>query len=246
MSRHFLSSDSATGPVESRLLNRLNTEDLDLLAPLFEVMSAASGKVLYEPGDNVDYTYFPCGSTMASFRVIFDNGDSVETALVGREGAVGGIVSQGKLPAFSRAVVQQPGPLIRVPTSRLEEAKLKSPSVRNLFARYSDCLLCQIFQATACNAAHTLEQRAAKWLLAALDHTNGTQVPLTQEQLAGMLGVGRSYINRVMRTWKSDNILEWRRGILTINDAKALRERECGCNAAVREHFDTVLNGVYP
>lgn len=245
MARHLMSAEN-TGTFESRLLNRLSAEDLSLLSPMFEVWAAEAGKVLYDPGDPVDFTYFPCGETMASYRVIFANGESVETALIGREGAVGGIVSQGKLPAFARAVVQQPGPLIRIPTARLEEAKLKSPSIRNLFARYADCLLSQVFQATACNAAHTLEQRAAKWLLSALDHTNGAEVPLTQEQLASMLGVGRSYINRVMRSWKTTGVLEWRRGILTINDVNGLRSRACSCNDTVRAHFDTVLAGVYP
>ena len=246
MNRHFVRVDPSSSPLESLLLDRLSAADLELMTPMFEVWSAESGNVLFEPGDPVDATYFPCKSTMASLRVIFEDGESVETALIGREGAVGGIVSQGHLPAFTRAIIQQPGPLIRIQTSKLEEAKQQSTSIRNLFARYSDCLLSQVFQATACNAAHSLEQRAAKWLLSALDHTTGSEVPLTQEQLAGMLGVGRSYVNRVMRSWKHGGILEWRRGTLTIKNISALRERECACNRAVKEHFDTVLNGVYP
>src|SRR5512135_3597750 len=81
-----------------------------------------------------------------------EDGRDVEATLVGREGAVGGIVSQGYLPAYSRIVVKFGGPFVRLPIGKLEMAKLQSPSLRDVFARYADCLLAQIFQSTACNA----------------------------------------------------------------------------------------------
>lgn len=232
--------------VENHLLGKLQAPDLDLLFPLAEAWSPPAGHVLLEPGDTVDYSYFPCGPTLVSFRVVFADGASIETALVGREGAVGGIVSQGTLPAFTRAIVQHPGPLIRIQTARLEEAKLRSSTIRHLLARYADCLLAQVFQATACNAVHSIEQRMAKWLLEAVARTGEERVPLTQEQLAGMLGVGRSYINRLVANWKHRGLLRWHRGVLSIDDMDALRTLSCACNEVVRAHFDEVLDGVYP
>lgn len=247
MTRHqALKIDPTTLGQHNFLLGRLKSEDLSALTPISEVWAGERGETLFEPGDPVEYTYFPCDAALVSFRVVFADGESVETALVGREGAVGGIVSQGHLPAFSLAVIQYPGTFIRVRTTRLEEAKLTSWPIRHLFARYADCLIAQVFQASACNAAHTIEQRAAKWLLAALDRTGDHVVPLTQEQLGGLIGVGRSYINRVMRKWRQDEILVWRRGSLTVLDIDALRSIECRCNRAVKDHFDAVLAGAYP
>jgi len=231
---------------ENNLLKHLRPGELEILRPMFGTWKGEVGAVLYEPGQTVEHTYFPCGASLASFRIIFANGDSVETALIGREGAVGGIVSQGRVPAFARAVVQHTGEFVRVETARLEEAKDRSLSVRHLFARYADCLLAQIFQATACNATHNIEQRTAKWLIAAMDRTGDHRVPLTQEQLAGMLGVGRSYINRVVRSWQREGVLKWNRGTLEVLNFYALKARQCDCNSAVQAHFDEVLAGVYP
>ena len=202
--------------------------------------------MLFEPGAFVDHTYFPCGPSLASFCIMFADGESVETALVGRAGAVGGIVSQGRLPAFAKAIVYQAGTFIRIETAKLEDAKLKSLAIRHLFARYADCLLAQVFQATACNAAHSIEQRTAKWLITTLERTGQESVPLTQEQLASMLGVGRSYVNRVIKRWQGEGVLKWKRGTLDVLKFYALKSRQCDCNSAVRAHFDEVLAGVYP
>jgi hypothetical protein len=131
--------------------------------------------------------------------------------LIGREGAVGGIVSAGHLPAYCRIVVKYSEPLVRMRVDKLEEAKAKSASLRHLFSRYADCLLAQMFQSSACNAIHSIEQRAAKWIVAAMERTGNSVVPLKHEQLATMLGVGHSYTSRVIQTFKADGILDTRR-----------------------------------
>ena len=124
--------------------------------------------------------------------------------------------------------------------------KLKSVTLRYLFARYADCLLAQVFQSTACNAIHSIEQRAAKWILSAMDRTGDHVVPLTHEQLATMLGVGRSYTSRIIQTFKLEGMLETRRGSLLVKNIDALKARSCLCNESVKSHFDAVLRGVYP
>jgi CRP-like cAMP-binding protein len=230
----------------NNLLRALRPYDLALLQPLMEEWEGTTGTILFEPGDLVRHVYFPCGPSMISFLVILENGQSVETALIGREGAVGGIVSQGRLPAYARAEVQFSGRFLRMEAAALEDAKMHSLSLRHLFARYADCMVAQIFQAVACNAAHTIEQRTAKWLNAAIVRTAEHEVPLTQEQLAAMLGVGRSYISRVIRSLKERGILDTKRGRLCVRDEAALNALSCHCNESVKKHFDEVLSGVYP
>lgn len=230
----------------NNLLRALRDRDYALIQPHLESITAPAGEILYNPGDHVGFVYFPCGPSLASFLVSSDDGRDVETVLVGREGAVGGIVSLGHLPAYTRIVVKFGGAFLRLSTTRLEAAKTNSPTLRYLFARYADCLLAQMFQSTACNAIHTIEQRAAKWLVAAMDRTGDHTVPLTQEHLAGMLGVGRSYMSRVMQTLRTEGIIETRRGALVVRSLDALRSRSCRCDESVKAHFETVLRGVYP
>lgn len=232
--------------VGNNLLRVLRQGEFDLLAPHIETVNLAIDEVIYEPNDLVERAYFPCGPTLVSYMVMLDDGRGIETGLIGREGAVGGIVSHGHLPAYCKAIVQFPGEALRIDTARIEEAKLSSPFLHRFFARYSDCLLAQTFQSVACNATHTIEQRAAKWLTAAIDRTGDHHVPLKQDQMASLLGVGRSYVARIIGNLKSRNILESRRGSLVIHDVDGLKGLACNCNDLVRQHFDEVLHGVYP
>ena len=143
-------------------------------------------------------------------------------------------------------MVKFSGPFVRLRVSRLEAAKLKSPTLRNVFARYADCMLAQMFQSTACNAVHSIEQRTAKWIVSAMERTDGEVVPLTHEQLATLLGVGRSYASRVIQTFKAEGVLETRRGSILVRNPEALKLRSCQCNESVKNHFEEVLRGVYP
>lgn len=230
----------------NNLLRRLSASDYALISPQIEISEEAAGELLYNPGDDVGTVYFPCGPSLASYLITNEDGRDVETILVGREGAIGGIVSQGHLPAYSRITVKFGGPFARLRVGTLETAKLKSATLRNLFARYADCMLAQVFQSIACNAIHTIEQRTAKWIVSAMDRTDSDLVPLTHEQLATMLGVGRSYASRVVQTFKAERVLETRRGALLVRDYEALKARACLCNESVKAHFEDVLTGVYP
>lgn len=230
----------------NNLLAALRPAERALLAPSLHRVELAEGTVLFAAGDEVQAAHFPCDGALAAFQIQLEDGREAEAALVGREGAVGGIVSQGRLPAFSSAVVRVAGSFLCIPSSALEAAKAQSPALGHLFARYADCLLAQVFQSVACNAAHTIEQRLARWLLAAHDRTGGPEVRLTQEELSAMLGVGRTYVSRVLNGMRAAGVLETRRGRLAITDPTRLAAQACGCQAAVKRHFAEVLAGVYP
>jgi CRP-like cAMP-binding protein len=237
---------SGGGFTGNNLIDSLRRSDRDTLAAKLGHWSVKTGQIIYEPGDNVDYAYFPIGASMAAFRISFEDGSDVETALIGREGALGGIVSRGRLPAFARSVAQVGGDFVRISIRELETIKAENPRLGELFNRYADCLVAQIFQATACNAAHSVEQRAAKWLLSAAERSGSCAFTLTQNQLAGLLGVGRTYASRVIGRLRSEGTVSTERSRITIVDIKTLKALSCGCNACVQQHFDTVLQGVYP
>lgn len=230
----------------SALLDALRIDDLALIQPHLTNERRETSELLYRPGDHIGRVFFPLGPSLVSFLVTNSDGADVETILVGREGAVGGIVSAGHLPAYCQITVKFGGPFLTAPIDAIEAAKDRSPSLSRLFTRYADCLLAQMFQSTACNAIQSVEERAAKWILAAIDRTGDSVVPLTQDELGSMLGVGRSYVSRVLNRFKSDGALTVSRGRMTIADKEALVNVSCNCNQSVREHFDTVLMGVYP
>ena len=246
MLTHGVTAISKERPYNN-LLRRLSATDYALIAPHLAQNDAEAGELLYNPGDDVQTVHFPSGPALASYLVPNEDGRDVETILVGREGAVGGIVSQGFLPAYTRIVVKFGGPFAHMPIAKLDAAKLQSKTLRNVFARYADCMLAQMFQSTACNAIHSIEQRTAKWIISAMERTGDADtVPLTHEQLATLLGVGRSYTSRVIQSFKAEGVLETRRGAIRVRDLEGLKQRSCLCNEAVKTHFEEVLSGVYP
>src|SRR5271169_819895 len=222
----------------NNLLRRLSARDFGLIAPNLGPEEAVAGDLLYNPGDDVEIVHFPCGPSLATYLVPNEDGRDVETILVGREGAVGGIVSLGHLPAYTRIMVKFGGPFVRLRVGRLDAAKTGSKTLRNVFARYADCMLAQMFQSTACNAIHSIEQRTAKWIVSAMERADDeSTVLLTHEQLATLLGVGRSYTSRVIQAFKAEGIVETRRGSILVRDLEGLQMRACQCNESVKNHF---------
>ena len=229
------------------LISTLTEEDRKRLTPHMFLIELKAGDILQEAGQDVVDTWFPCGSALASYSVPTDqDNNSVEVAMIGREGAIGGIVSNGQIPSYSTAQVRMAGRFIRIKTAALEQLKLESINLRHWFSRYSDYLLAQVFQNAACNARHTITQRAARWLLSAMERTHSKEFPLTQEQLAEMLGVGRTFVTRTIRTMREDGLISSRRGVFIICDEAGLKNRSCQCTAALEDHFDVVLHGIYP
>lgn len=232
--------------VNNNLLRALHPDDAARLLTACTMVVLDSGQMLFDPGELVEQCYFPCASAIASFQVVTADGEAIETALIGREGALGGIVSHGQLPAFARAVVVQAGQFAKVPLASLEQLKRDRSAVDRLFTRYADCFIAQTFQSVACNAIHSVEQRAARWLCGTFDRTPGTVIRITHEQLAALLGVGRGYISRGLQSFQQRGLIELQRGNIRVTDEEGLRRLSCDCDKLVRQHFERVLKGVYP
>jgi CRP-like cAMP-binding protein len=224
----------------NRLLSTFSADARALVEPHAERIELEVGDSIQQRGSEVDATIFPFGATMVSLSVALSDGRSVEVASIGREGAVGGIVSCGHAPAFGNAAVQVAGPALKVPMTALEDAKKRSPFLGNLFCRYSDYLLAQVMQTVACNTFHSIEQRAARWLLTTQDRA-GDRIELTQEALAGLLGVQRTTVNGVVRTLQQEGLLASQRGRVVVTDRAGLKRRACECHSAIEDHFAAVI-----
>lgn len=227
------------------LLSALRLPDQALLKPHLELKAYQRGDRLFEVGEDVSSISFPLGQCVAALVIGLQDGRAVETATVGHEGAIGGVVSQGSLPAFSRAVVQVPGSVLRIEAIALQQIKQTSPGLRSLLTRYSDCLLAQVLQSVACNASHTIEARCARWLLSLQDRLGTEVLPVTHEVLAELLGVQRSYLTRTLHTLQAQGLIQVRRGRIIIASRPALEGAACECHGAVKRHFEAVLGAVY-
>ena len=224
----------------NRLLSTFDREARGLVEPNGTVVQLNAGDPILQRGVHVSSSLFPFGPTMIAMVVDLPSARSIEVASVGREGAVGGIVSCGHAPAFSRATVLVPGPALSVPMSALEDAKHHSPFIKNIFCRFSDYLLAQTMQNVACNAFHSIPQRAARWLLHAQDRA-GDRIELTQEALAGLLGVQRTTLNAVIAELSSEALILTRRGTISVLSRPGLKQRSCECYEVLQAHYDAVI-----
>lgn len=230
----------------SNLLNALQKSDRIAIAPYLQELALNGNHILYEPGDKVCHVYFPRYQALASHIVLMADGTAIEAATVGNEGVIEGVVSRGNLPAYARTCVTHAGEFYRISASVLQDLKEKSPQMSDLFARYANCLLAQLLQSIACNATHSIEQRTASWLGAVMDRTGRVDIRMTQDQLGSLLGVGRTYVSRVIGRMKHNKIIETRRGGIRIIDRNRLDRSGCTCRQLVIGHCDEVLTGVYP
>jgi DNA-binding transcriptional regulator YhcF (GntR family) len=224
----------------NRLLSTFSKEARALIEPFGTMVELDSEESVLTRGDQVRSSLFPVGSTMVTMVVELSGGRSVEVASVGREGAVGGIVSCGHAPAFTRADVLIGGPAFKVPMDALEEAKNRSRFIGNLFCRYSDYLLSTVMQSVACNAFHSITERAARWLLHVQDRA-GDRIELTQEALAGLLGVQRTTVNAVIKDLCSERLIATGRGRVRVLDRAQLKRRSCECYQRLQDHFEAVI-----
>lgn len=238
---------NARGPLlGNRLLASLPPRDLDLLMPHLERVTLPMRRVVFEPGDEVTHAHFPGAGTVISLVGVLADGRTAEAAVVGCEGAVGALISAGRKPASTRAVANVGGPALRIESSRLEEAKHASATLRDLLNRFSDALLAQVLQSVTCNALHGADARACRRLLDIQDRSFTDELPVTQENVAELLGVQRTTVTRVLADLATTGAIEPRRGRIVILNRSRLHAGACECYAAVRRHFECVAPGLYP
>jgi len=235
----------AAGIVTNRLIVALSAPDRHLLDGRMHAVTLKKVEILFEPGDSIVNVHFPGAGTIAALVVSMRNGATAEAAMIGQEGAIGGLISAGDKPAFTRGVIQIVGPAWRLATDDLEEAKTHSHTLRDHVARYADCLLAQVMQSVACNTIHDAEPRLARWLLTTQDRIGGSDLHLTQEFIAEMLGVQRTYVTRIVGNLEERGAIRSARGTIVIVDRALLRRQACECYAYLRRHFERLLPGVY-
>jgi CRP-like cAMP-binding protein len=201
------------------------------------------GKVLYESSEELDYVYFP-EDCIVSLLFVLDNGSSTEIALVGFEGLVGISIFMGGETTPNRAVIQCAGQSLRVRSQFLKEEFHRSIEVMHLFLRFTQALVTQMTQTAVCNRHHSLDQQLCRWVLLSMDRLNGTELVMTQELIANMLGVRRERVTIAAGHLQAAGLISYTRGRIKLLDRVALEARSCECYALMKQEYTRLLLSV--
>lgn len=218
---------------QNRLLRAMG-RDVERLRPYFSDLTLHAGQVLCEPGDDVRFIYFLHDGVVSKLAT-FADGQEIESALVGREGAVGVSAALGQPCSITRDVCHLKAHATRVPVERVIEACRASPHVQDVVVRYALWKLSSAIRSGACNACHSVQQRLCRWLLSCCDVLETCDIALSQEVFAKMLGVQRSSISPILQELKAGGALTIGRSRITVLDMGALQERACECYAALKQ-----------
>lgn len=237
---HPVSPDKAPG---NRLLAAMTRAERSLVLGAARPVALPAGSTVFSTGEVVRQVLFP-DSGLVSLLADLPDAEPVEVGLIGREGLVGLPALLGDPTASLRAVVQ-----VGLRGQQLEAATLLlltdgSRNLRNLLRQYTMAMLVHTARCAACNAAHPLEKRAARWLLSVADRV-GPNIPITQDDLATMIGARRPTVNLVLRDLRRAGLIRHARGQVAIADRAALEEAACPCYRLIREAHDRLFPGAF-
>jgi CRP-like cAMP-binding protein len=224
-------------PAANSLLAALPHKEGRHLIDQLEQVALTYGEVLYEPGEEIKYVYFP-NDSLVSLLTLVDRHQALEVGLVGREGMVGIPLSLGSCISPVRALVQGTGTAMRMNAARFLTELGHSLALHLELHRYTYALMSQITQTAACNRFHVVEARLARWLLMSHDRLRVNPFLLTQEFLSQMLGVRRVGVTNAARTLRKNNLIRYSRGNITILDRKGLEAAACSCYEVVKDMHD--------
>jgi CRP-like cAMP-binding protein len=224
----------------NQLLQMLEAAELDLLRPHLATVEMVRESVLGEAGAAIRYVYFPHGGAV-SITVGLSEGQMIEVAMLGRDSVVGGGAALADGIALADTIVLFPGTASMLEITAFRAIAAASVPFRNLMIRHEQVLFAHAQQSLLCNTLHPVEARLARWLLRARDLSDSKMLPLTQETLAQMMGVRRNAISLVANALQRAGIIHYARGQIEIVDLPALETTSCGCYAAAKTHYATLI-----
>jgi CRP-like cAMP-binding protein len=228
----------------NRLLLALPNRILKRLMPELEQIRCESGQVLMEADSSLDYVFFP-HSGVVSVVAVYADGNAIEMATIGREGCSGVQALLGARSSSVRLLVQIPGSAAKISRAAFTRAVESMPSFRTLMYAYVQAFLEQVLVSVACNGAHSLTERLARWLLMMRDRGDEDTLPLTQDILAEMLGARRPSITNAARELEQAGLVERGRRQVRIVDRAGLTKASCECYQLVRERVAFHLPKTY-
>jgi CRP-like cAMP-binding protein len=220
----------------NRLISRLPPADRQRWLALTQTVDLAAGQTLCEADRVPTHGYFPI-TAVVSLMFVTQEGDCDEVGVVGPEGMVGASLLAGGRSTPMVPVVQRAGRAVRLPSATLQAEVERSAAVRRVMLEYSSALTMQVAQTAICNRHHTLDQRLARRLLEGLDRQRGSDLVMTHEQLARLLGVRRESITAEVVKLQASDLIRCSRGHILVIDRHGLEQRSCECHTVVRREL---------
>jgi len=227
-------------PKYNHLLNSLPLEEYERIFPYLELVEMPLGNVLYESGEKLHYVYFPM-DCIVSLLYVMENGSSAEIAVVGFEGAIGIALFMGGQTMPNRAVVQSAGYSYRIRPNQFMQEFDRHGAMLHMMLKYTQAIITQMAQTAVCNRHHSVDQQLCRWLLLSLDRLPSSELAMTQELIANMLGVRREGVTEAAGKLQQVGLIQYSRGHITVLDRQGLEERVCECYQVVKREFDRLL-----
>jgi len=228
----------------NRLLLALPSRNLKRLMPELEQICCQRAQVLMDADSSLDHVFFP-DSGVVSVVAVYADGRVIEMATIGREGCSGVQAILGAKRSSVRLLVQIPGSAAKMSRVAFTLAMQSMPAFRSVMDAYIQAFLEQVMVSVACNGAHSLKQRLARWLLMMRDRSDGDALLITQSLLAEMLGVQRPTITNAAREFERAGLIERGRRQVTILDRQGLTKASCECYQLVRTRLAFLLPKTY-
>jgi len=234
-----------SSPKENYLLAALPDSEFQALLPDLEPVAMPAGLSLCESGSAATHAYFPT-SAIVSLQYVLESGSSVEVGMVGRMGMVGLSVLLGGNSTPTRAVVLSAGRGFRLKSRIAKEAFDKTGQFMFLSLLYTQALITQVGQTGACNRHHRLDQRLCRWLLLTVDRIPESNLVLTQELIANVLGVRREAVTEAALKLQRAGLIRYARGHIDILDRHGLEQRSCECYEIIRMEYERLFAVMRP
>ena len=220
---------------ENQLLCSLNEDAFALLQPHIRPTLLDAKQIVYPARTRVRHVYFPETAVICMLTVMQD-GRSVESATVGREGALWISATVGAPSMPCQTMVAVSGRAQRLAIEFVEQEIQKNGTFHRALTRYSHALLIQVLRTGSCNALHTLEQRSARWMLTTLDRTGDQTFAVTHEFLASLVGCGRPVLTRILSDLEKSGAIELHRGSIHVLRRYELERYSCECYQIIRQN----------
>jgi CRP-like cAMP-binding protein len=229
-----------TRPQQNHILDALPAAERERLFSHLKLVPMPLGRAVYESGDPLRHIYFPT-DCIVSLLYVLENGSSAEIAVVGNEGAIGVSLFMGGETTPSRAIVQSAGSAYRLAERRLKAEFNRHGQLLHVLLRYTQSLITQMSQTAVCNRHHSVDQQLCRWLLLSLDRLDSSQLNMTQELIANMLGVRREGVTEAAGKLQKEGVIRYARGQITVLDRPRLEQLSCECYAVVKKETDRLL-----
>jgi CRP-like cAMP-binding protein len=222
--------------IRNRLLAMLPPNEYERLRPHLEPASIAKGTILHAAGTRMGHRYFVL-SGMVSLLATTEQDETVEVGTVGREGVVGlPIVFDGST-ACHDALVSISGRAWRIRSDVLRAEYRRGAVLQDVLLRYTVDLLSQLSQSSVCHRFHSSSQRLSRWLLLAFDRVDSDSLDMSQELMAHLLGIQRTYVNAAAVELQDAGLIRYRHGKITIVNRQRLERAACDCYHFVRDRI---------